>query len=332
MSFTESKIINLHSSNGIKNNGSFLSDVYFPFTGILKEDPTILEVNLSLQSAQIPFSFYNINVYNNTLDITYNSVLYNLQLTRGNYNANNLITELLNQLQPITTTLQITISQITGKLLFNDTSLINYTIESTSSILKVLGFEINTSYTSVLGQLTPPFPLNLLGTLNIKITSSEIAVSNIDSVVGGNYNILASLPIEAGNFGLILYDNISNIQSPLKNLSLDGFDIKLLDDDNNLINFNNCDWSITIVLNITRERAEKTKSNLKSIVKPIYELIDLEKKLLEIQLNAPQEEAPQEEAPQEEAPQEEAPQEVTQPEEQLDDENNLDVLIYNKSI
>ena len=180
--------------------------------------------------------------------------------------------------------------------------------------------------------MTPPFPLNLLGTLNIKITSSEIAVSNIDSVVGGNFNILASLPIEAGNFGLILYDNISNIQSPLKNLSLDGFDIKLLDDDNNLINFNNCDWSITIVLNITRERQEKTKSNLKSIVKPIYELIDLEKKLIEIQLNASQEAPPEEEAPQEEAPQEEAPEEVTQPEEQLDDENNLDVLVYNKSI
>jgi len=328
MSFTESKIINLHSSNGNKNNGSFLSDVYFPFTGILKEDPTILEVNLSLQSAQIPFSFYNINVYNNTLDITYNSVLYNLQLTRGNYNANNLITELLNQLQTITSTLQITISPITGKLFFNDTSLINYTIESTSTILKVLGFDVSTS--STLGQLTPPFPLNLLGTLNIKITSSEIAVSNIDSVVGGNFNILASLPIEAGNFGLIVYDNISNIQSPLKNISLDGFDIKLLDDDNNLINFNNCDWSITIVLNITRERIEKTKSNLKSIVKPIYELIDLEKKLLEIRLNAQQEDAQQQ--PQEEAPQEEAPQEVTQPEEQLDDENNLDVLVYNKSI
>jgi hypothetical protein len=329
MSFTESKIINLHSSNGIKNNGSFLSDVYFPFTGVLKEDPTILEVNLSLQSAQIPFSFYNINVYNNTLDITYNGILYNLQLTRGNYNANNLITELLNQLQPITaSSLQITISAITGKLLFNDISSINYTIESTSSILSVLGFEDNTSYTSILGQLTPPFPLNLLGTLNIKITSSEIAVSNIDSVVGGNFNILASLPIEAGNFGLILYDNISNIQSPLKNLSLDGFDIKLLDDDNNLINFNNCDWSITIVLNITRERQEKTKSNLKSIVKPIYELIDLEKKLLEIRSAVALEDS----RDAQQQPQEEAPEEVTQPEEQLDDENNLDVLVYNKSI
>jgi hypothetical protein len=332
MSFTESKIINLHSSNGIKNNGSFLSDVYFPFTGILKEDPTILEVNLSLQSAQIPFSFYNINIYNNTLDITYNSILYNLQLTRGNYNANNLITELLNQLQPITTTLQITISPITGKLLFNDTSLTNYTIESTSTILKVLGFEVNTSYTSTLGQLTPPFPLNLLGTLNIKITSSEIAVSNIDSVVGGNYNILASLPIEAGNFGLILYDNISNIQSPLKNISLDGFDIKLLDDDNNLINFNNCDWSITIVLNITRERQEKSKSNLKSIVKPIYELIDLEKKLLEIQLSTNVDQPPDAQDQQEVDQQEVDQQEVPQPEEQLDDENNLDVLIYNRTL
>jgi hypothetical protein len=274
MSYTESKILNLNSSYAIKNNGSFLSDVFFNFNGILKEDPDILEINLSLQSAQIPYSFYNINVYNNKLDLTYNSILYNIVLTRGNYNANSLLLEIQTQLiNNSITDLTIVISSITGLLTFTSANY-NYTINSTSTILKVLGFDANTSYSSTLKILNAPYPLNLLGSLNVKIVSSDLIINNIDSSVGGNYSIICNIPIEAPNFGIILYDNITNLQSKLNNVTLDGFDLKLFDDDNNLINFNNQPWTVQLVLNITRKRIDNSITTFKNIISPIYDLIN----------------------------------------------------------
>ena len=95
--FTETKIINLNSKNSIKNNSTFLSDVSFTFSGLLKDEEDIIERYISIQNAQIPFSFYNINIYNNILVIQIISTIYTLTLTRGNYNTSTLITEIQTQ-------------------------------------------------------------------------------------------------------------------------------------------------------------------------------------------------------------------------------------------
>lgn len=273
--YTEQELITLSSDNATLNNGTFLSDVYFNFVGLLKDDKDVEMVQISVQNAQIPISFYNINVYNNILIITYNSIQYTLTLIRGNYNSTTLINEIISKLsaQGIID-ITIAISSITGILTFTRSGSLNFTIESTGTINRVLGFELNTSYTSVSGILDAPFPLNLLGILKLKIASYELQTSNYDSSVKGNLNILATIPIEAGSFGLILYDNISNTQSVIKNPTLDGFDLKIFSDDNNLVNFNNIGWNISLLLSITKVKREKSKTNFKDIITPILNLID----------------------------------------------------------
>ena len=146
--------------------------------------------------------------------------------------------------------------------------------------MKVLGFLTTQDYTSVAQVLIPPYPLNLLGILKIKIASFDLVTNNYDSQVGGSLNILATIPIEAGNFGLILYDNVANIQNILKIPLLDGFDLKLYGDDGNLINFNGVDWSITLVMTLFRRRKDKSNQQFKDIVKPITKLINLEEQIL----------------------------------------------------
>jgi hypothetical protein len=49
-------------------------------------------------------------------------------------------------------------------------------------------------------------------------------------------------------YGLIMYNNNENIETLVKNQQTDYLNIELVDDDDNLINFNNQDWSITIEL------------------------------------------------------------------------------------
>lgn len=259
--FSETKIINLNSKNSIKNNSTYLSDVYFPFSGLLKDEEDILERYISIQNAQIPFSFYNINVYNNILKIQISTTVYTLTLTRGNYNATTLITEIQTQLTNNgITDITLSISPTTGILTFTKTTGSFTLISSGSTIYEVLGFVVGINYTSAVQKIIAPYPLNLLGTLRLRICSYEISTNNIDFS-------LITIPIETGNFGLIQYTNITNIKATLNNLSLDGFDISIIDDDNNYINFNNINWTMTFVLTLIRKRPIISPTKFIDVVK-----------------------------------------------------------------
>lgn len=338
--YIDQRLITLSSDNATQNNGSFLSDVTFNFVGLLKDDKDVEQVQISVQNAQFPISFYNVNVYNNVMEIEYNLIPYTLTLTRGNYNSTTLITEIKNQLinaDPLASDVAITISSITGILTFSSPSL--FSIIGTGTINKVLGFVPNTNYNQVGTDIVAPYPLNLLGLLKIKIASYELQTGNYDSATNGNLNILATIPIEAGSFGLVLYDNISNTQSIINNPTLDGFDLKIYGDDNNLINFNGIGWNITLLLAITRVKREKSKTNFSEIVKPIMQLTTaIDNQLaLQTQLQNPQ--------------QQELSQQIQQPTEDLGNmdatttedatnnpiqevedlgDNSLDLLLYNQ--
>jgi len=271
--YIDQRQIILSSDHAILNNGTFLSDVNFTFQGLLQDDADVEEITVQVQNAQIPISFYNINIYTNILNITYDSTPYTLTLTRGNYNSTTLINEIIAQLATnAITDITITISSITGIVTFARAGSFNFSIEPTGTLNKTLGFELGVTYTNVGGFLVAPFPLNLLGLLKLKIASYELQTGNFDSSVDGTLNILATIPIEAGSFGLILYDNISNTQSMIRNPTLDGFDLKIYGDDNNLVNFNNVGWNITLLLSITRTRREKSNTVFREIVKPINQI------------------------------------------------------------
>jgi hypothetical protein len=271
--YIDQRQIILSSDHATQNNGTFLSDVNFTFLGLLQDDADVEEITVQVQNAQIPNSFYNINIYTNILNITYNATPYTLTLTRGNYNSTTLINEIIAKLATVSITdITITTSSITGIVTFTRAGGLNFTINSTGTLNKTLGFELGATYTSVGGILTAPFPLNLLGLLKLKIASYELQTGNYDSSVDGTLNILATIPIEAGSFGLILYDNISNTQSMIRNPTLDGFDLKIYGDDNNLVNFNNVAWSISLLLSITRRRPEKSNTVFREIVRPINQI------------------------------------------------------------
>ena len=274
--YIDQRQIILSSDHATQNNGTFLSDVNFRFIGLLQDDADVEEVTIQVQNAQIPLSFYNINIYTNILNITYNATPYTLTLTRGNYNSTTLISEIIAKLTAISITdITIAISSVTGIITFTRAGGLNFTINSTGTLNKTLGFVVGTTYTSVGGILNAPFPLNLLGLLKLKIASYEIQTGNFDSSVDGTLNVLATIPIEAGSFGLILYDNISNTQSVIRNPTLDGFDLKIFGDDENLVNFNNIGWNITLLLSITRRRSEKSNTIFREIVKPINQLTEV---------------------------------------------------------
>jgi hypothetical protein len=257
--FIENRIINLNVENAIQQNGDFLSSVFFQFNGLLKDEADVQNVYISFQNAQFPFSFYNVNIYNNVLRISADSnPAVNITLTRGNYNANTLITEIQNQLTAAGISITIAISSTTGRFTFTKSGGTFTFFSSGSTCFKILGFDPALNYTSTAAVLLAPYPCNLLGTLKLRVASYDLPISSIDSSVNGSLNILASIPINSGNFGLIMYENTNNIQNTLNLRVLDGFDLEVLDDDGNLINFNGCYWTITMMLSVERLLPERS--------------------------------------------------------------------------
>ena len=248
------QLINLNSANATQLNSTYLSNVYFKFPSLIVPKNNIKSITCSVLNAQIPYSYYNVNVYNNIFLISNGGATQTITLTRGNYNANSLITEIIGQLTLAGITgISIVLSSVSGCLTWT-TSAASMTIYATgSTALRFLGLNTTTNTTSVSQKIISPYPLNLLYTLKIRIASTALNNNHLDSSVSGSLNILSSFSVSAANFGIILYENQTNIQSELKVRDLNGFDIRIIDDDGNLINFNNTNLTATMMFQIETE-------------------------------------------------------------------------------
>lgn len=257
---TDTKLINLTSDTATQyNNSTFLSDLVFETKGLLIHDKKIVNVELSLIHAEIPVSFYTINYTNNILKIKFGTnadTLYTIPV--GNYNANTLITQILSVINNSNFSIQL--NKFNGKLTFNyNTSFIIYTNNS-YSIGQILGFNLNTSYSSSSNIINALYPLNLLGIKKLNISSSEIITMNYSSSMG-MCSLLTSIPVDQPPFGLIIYENKSGIKHLIKNTEINKLDLQITDEFNNLINFNNINWSLLFSLVITYDLNIQIDSN-----------------------------------------------------------------------
>lgn len=214
----------------------------------------------------------------------------------------------------------MTIEEVNGKLRFkritSSSDIITFkTVANQYDMFKNIGFGkvsvVSPSITFTYGQLYPypeiniisesnavacSYPLNVLGIKQLILHSSSIAISGFDSRILGVNDTLLSIPCNVAPFGLILYENKTDMgKRILVNNSLDQIDIRITDENNNLINFNNIHWCITLCLSVERMNPPENQNlqlvpYLKSLEpakkeKPIdqekQEPIDQELKLLE---------------------------------------------------
>ena len=249
MVYIDNHLITLNSKYANQLNGSLLSNVVFGFTGLLQDESNIINTFITVSNAQIPVSFYTITSTNNRIDYIQPQIGLDLSFTIpvGNYNSTSLISALRNGFQNL---LALSINKLNGKLsFFFDT---NTVIESTSSMKDILGIEndftCGANITSVL-----PFPLNLLGVKKISIKSNSLAITSYSSVNFSTSNTLTTIPVDQPAFNMISYVNQSDLNTNiLQARTLNTIDISLVDENNNFLDFNNCDWSMTITLSIHR--------------------------------------------------------------------------------
>ena len=279
------RFLNLNSSNATLNNSSYLSDVIFNFKNVLSDENDIKYTTCGVLNAQIPISFYTINYTNYLLNYSVDGGAINsLYITRGNYNSNSLITELLAQFATFGHVFTISTSRINGIMTFTYATH-SFTFYGTSTIFSTLGFIFGTDYTSTSSSLIAIYPLNLLGIKRLNINSQALSTNTYNSQGLSISSNIASIPVNVSSFGLIDYVNASNAFPILKSNTVTYIDIQITDEDGNLINFNGINWTLTIQLNIFRKGRKEKKdidfTEMTNILTDIKEELETENQPVE---------------------------------------------------
>ena len=295
MIYTKNKLITVNSKYGIQENGTMKSKLLFNYKNLLSDDENILKSFITVSNAQIPCSFYVINALNNKLVIAGPTITTTtIYVSYGNYNANSLISELVNKLSLGGFTMSIAINKINGILTFSSNGFLSYYFTSASTILDILGTSSSIIATST--NYTCPYPLNLLGVKKLLIKSTRLSVHSVSTIDYASSNILITIPSDVSPFSMISYTSQSDANKNLLNIrTINEIDINIYDENNNYIDFNNLDWTMTLIISSEVNFDEVLNISWDTIrMQQQQKLIDeMNKKYLEIQQEPPPIEEPQ---------------------------------------
>ena len=259
----EKKIININSNDAtIFRNSSFLSDLTFSFPNILSRDDEVEFVEGGLESAVFPVSFYIINYSNHILSYTieHHGVYTNYSITIpvGNYDYKTLFTSMHTLFTANGHNFVLTLNETNGIMTmeYHPTSgRVFYRINhALSSCFRILGFDYNTDYFPTANILIAPFALNLLGIKKLKIYCPQFSSSNLDTQNYATTTLISTVINDQPPWGQInYYNNTGETGSKLRVFEMNNIDIRITDEYGALVNFNNCDWSMTFVLSTFRK-------------------------------------------------------------------------------
>lgn len=234
--YLDSQYATLNNTNGENSN------VYF-FLNAPISVPNDHDIVLRIDNFVLPISFFVIN--NETNSLVVNSVPYTIPV--GNYNAIDLKTE-LDALLP---TITVSFDENNNKFTFTSAS--PFTLNSSSTCFRKLGFSENTNHVAVLVGpdyvLTSDFVCNLAGTSLVYIDIPNLTTKNISSRNGGGYtSIIKSVVVDVPYGAILTYTNNTNSAVVLKEKYISFFQIRLLDDQYKLLDLNNQNFTLTLEL------------------------------------------------------------------------------------
>ena len=262
-----SMLVVIDSRNAtVYNNKDYISNISLDLKDVIMSDESTIAMMMTVSSFTCPCSFYQINETNNILNIVLNNVQNTIIIPYGNYNQINFQTELLSHL-PSDFTMSLNTKNNIYTLNSSSTSFI---ISSTSTIFNIMGFKKNTIYianSNILGgyTLNMPYCCNFSSLNNINIHINNIRTRNIDSLNCSMSSIVASVPVNGNQNGIIFYDKKNDFSMNIKENVIDFLNIELKDDLGNYINFNNQNWNITLQFDFIHD-LERFKDNFHNIL------------------------------------------------------------------
>ena len=208
---------------------------------------------VGLTSAEIPYSFYNVDSRNNKVTIDAGSDgTATIILPEQNYDVDSLKKN-LNNLLVAANVLNTTVDfdKNTNKFTFTNT---NGGLKITSTTMtRELGLvpnQINGPYTA---SLTSSNACNLSGTSSVYVNLNNVSITNLDS--RGDLNgVLAKLNVNVAPSEFIFYQQTENQYYVTSDRQINFFSISLTVDNNELLNLNGVDFSVSITIHFQKVR------------------------------------------------------------------------------
>ena len=234
-------------SKDVERTGDLNSHIYIDLLEPITINPQTEEIHQLLLSGELPYSFYNISsqVNNNTLKYTVNGSPLTFDFPNKNYDVNELVKVLNN-----TTSFKFTVSydNYTMKLSFlNDTSNTNILNLSASTANKVLGFaEDETDITVAAGQSTSSTGIVDLATIHSIFVKSNSSSNMVFSTRQGFSSTIQKISIDVNSGGIIYLNQNDARQHTIINSNIEFIELRLCDQNDQLIDFNNINYELSI--------------------------------------------------------------------------------------
>ena len=256
---TKSRIFNVSSTNA--THGSYKSDVTVQLPDLTFHNTNIQNAYLSVLHAEICNSMYIVRYTNDVFVL--DGVSYTI--TRGNYNVNSFITQILSQLPA---GYGMTYSAITSRLTMTHTTT-DFTVNADSALSNIntiMGLG-SSALTSVALTLTFPYVVNFLPIPRLNFRSSYFKTGNYNSVDNSS-DVFLCLQNNAGQNAVINYVNQTVSRYLIEDKNITQFNIRVTDESNQLINFNNVDWFMSFQIDIEYlEEPKNTAPNFSNVLR-----------------------------------------------------------------
>jgi hypothetical protein len=277
---------------------SFRSWCYFVFHEPVVKVPSGYKYLISLNNAEIPNSFYNVNSMNNTFIIDaffangFKQILATVTIPPGNYSCDEI---------------ENLLSNIQCQYIYYDsqdaTQFIYFTLTAIYDInLNKFKFTVSdcdnasaarfSTFNAKIGITTPedrPLPLfgfsgkansltsdatiqngtffysdacvDVTGTRSVFFRLMNVHTAGFDSKAKISTNILGRIPMACEPFNILYWQNITHFKTIAQTKNLNVIEIQITDSDGNLIDFNGCDWSASIEINVLGSSSEPYKAD-----------------------------------------------------------------------
>ena len=231
-------------SKDAEREGVLNSHLFVDLAEPINIDPITEEIHQIVLSGEIPYSFYNISAdaKNNTIVYETNSTF---TLPSKNYDIYELVDVITNDANfPFSASYDKYTMKITLTNTSNATKTINW---ASSTATKVLGWARESTDDVVNAGATTVSPNVVdLATIHSLFIKSSASSNMVFSTRAGFSQTIQKVSIDVNSGNIIYLNQNDSRQHTILNSNINALDLRITDQNNNLINFNDINFEITI--------------------------------------------------------------------------------------
>lgn len=233
-------------SKDVEREGLLNSHIFVDMAEPINIDARNEEIHQIILSAELPYSFYNISgdIKNNEIKYSDSGVDYTFTLPTKDYDINELVRVITADTNfPFTATYD----KFTMKITLTSTSANTVTLKWTqSNSFKVLGFSNAIDVDVVSAGTTISDNIIDLATIHSLMVKSNTASNMVFSTRAGFSQTVQKVSVDVNSGAIIYLNQNDSRQHTVINSNVDMLDLRITDQNDNLVNFNNINYEITV--------------------------------------------------------------------------------------